>query len=261
MEPKLYFDGACEPRNPGGVATWGIVVQDGDSVIHRDCGLACVPYTPEATNNVAEYTALIRGLEWCLGNVPLTESLIVYGDSQLVVFQMLGKYAVRSPRVIPLYRKARSLASRFNKIRFEWVRREKNEAADKMSKAAYEQFRSESKRATTAARTTVSSMIPESGIIEQVLFYRNVGLSVIPVTGPHYTSARTHEERAKQSKAPLVQWIGYQSRFATDEEIESWFTKWPKANIGFVTGRISGVVVADFDSQDAVITAKAAGLP
>ncbi len=102
-------------------------------------------------------------------------------------------------------------------------------------------------------------MIPESGIIEQAIFYRNVGLSVIPVTGPHYTSARKQEERAKQSKMPLVQWMGFQSRFATDEEIESWFTKWPRANIGFVTGRISGVVVADFDSRDAVVAAKQQG--
>ena len=60
---EVYFDGLCEP-NPGGVATFGFVVKRDGKKIHEGHGLAGTPKTPQATNNVAEYTGLIRALEW-----------------------------------------------------------------------------------------------------------------------------------------------------------------------------------------------------
>ncbi len=49
------------------------------------------------------------------------------------------------------------------------------------------------------------------------------------------------------SKRPLVSWIEYQSRRSTEEEIHQWWQQYPNANIGIVTGKISGVVVIDLD--------------
>lgn len=93
----------------------------------------------------------------------------------------------------------------------------------------------------------------------KALFYRQCGLSVIPVRGKQYTYGENEEEKEKNSKAPLVKWTDYQKRFATEEEIEEWFDKWPLANIGFATGEVSGVVVVDFDSREAVLMAKEKG--
>ncbi len=106
-----YFDGLCEPVNPCGIAAWGVHVLDGAKIVHEDCGLACEPYSSMATNNVAEYTALIKALEFCAeyGMSDVT----VRGDSQLVIRQMNGVYSVKSPRVFSLYRKIMKVARRF----------------------------------------------------------------------------------------------------------------------------------------------------
>lgn len=133
-----YFDGACEPFNPGGVATWGVVIFKGDQIDHKDCGIACAPYTPQATNNYAEYTALIKALEFCLEKNFL--SLVVKGDSQLVIRQINGQYAVRSSNIMPLYKQAEALIKNFASIKFYWVPRGKNFLADEMSKKAYQDY-------------------------------------------------------------------------------------------------------------------------
>ena len=53
------------------------------------------------------------------------------------------------------------------------------------------------------------------------------------------------------TKTPLVQWKPYQSARAPWSQIETWYSQNPDANIGIVTGAISGIVVVDFDSQEA----------
>jgi len=65
--------------------------------------------------------------------------------------------------------------------------------------------------------------------------YASAGWSVIPV-----------EARGKR---PLVPWLEFQQRIATESEIASWFRKWPDANVGVVTGEVSQIVVVDVDPQ------------
>jgi len=52
-----------------------------------------------------------------------------------------------------------------------------------------------------------------------------------------------------RGKRPLIAWTEYQGRIACAEEIESWFQRWPHANVGIVTGRVSGLVVLDVDER------------
>ncbi|MFB6469657.1 MAG: ribonuclease HI [Vulcanisaeta sp. AZ3] len=142
----LYFDGACEPVNPGGVGTYGFVIYEEDSVIHRQGGIACEP-GPNCTNNVAEYTGLINGLRWILNHPKLgCDWLLVIGDSQLVIRHVLGRYRVRSERLKPLYDGVveilRDLRSRVE-VKFRWVRRELNEEADELTKEAYVKYMDE----------------------------------------------------------------------------------------------------------------------
>jgi len=68
------------------------------------------------------------------------------------------------------------------------------------------------------------------------LAYSERGFSVIPI---------------RPDKQPFIQWKEFQTRRATKEEIKKWFSQWPKANVGIVTGEISGVFVVDCDSQEA----------
>jgi ribonuclease HI len=81
-----FFDGACRPFNPGGVATWGIAVYDNDILVHEECGLACAPFSSAATKNYAEYTGHLKAMEYCLSR--RIAELVVKVDSPLVITQM-----------------------------------------------------------------------------------------------------------------------------------------------------------------------------
>lgn len=52
-----------------------------------------------------------------------------------------------------------------------------------------------------------------------------------------------------RDKRPLIKWLEYQQRLATEEEIDAWYRRWPAANVGIVTGAISGIVVLDIDPR------------
>lgn len=136
----VYFDGACEPINPKGIATYGYVVYRDNQKIAEGSGLACEPFSWNSSNNVAEYTALVKALEYLVENGLTDKQVVVRGDSQLVIRQMIGWYSVKSERIKPLYEKAVELASKFKEIEFEWIPREYNEEADNLSHKAYVKF-------------------------------------------------------------------------------------------------------------------------
>lgn len=72
--------------------------------------------------------------------------------------------------------------------------------------------------------------------IEQAAFeYLRRNWSVIPI--------RAHDKR------PAIRWLEYQHRLANEDEIQSWFKRWPDGNVGIVTGVISGLVVLDIDPK------------
>lgn len=133
MSPTLYFDGACEPRNPGGTATYGWLIVSNGTVLRSGRGVAA--QGEQATNNLAEYTALVEGLKALieLG----TESATIKGDSQLVINQITGVWHCNAANLRPLLQQVSDLASQLKSVRFLWVPREKNEQADQLSKEAY----------------------------------------------------------------------------------------------------------------------------
>jgi broad specificity phosphatase PhoE/ribonuclease HI len=87
-----------------------------------------------ATNNVAEYQGLIAGLDDA-AKVGATEAA-VFMDSKLVVEQMSGRWKVKHPGLIELNAQARKLASRFDRISYEWIPRERNKHADRLANEA-----------------------------------------------------------------------------------------------------------------------------
>lgn len=140
MTITIHFDGLCLPRNPGGVATYGFVAKRGAKILHEEGGLAAPPYSPEATNNVAEYTGVLKALEWAVNEGLTSDKLLVRGDSELVIRQLKGEYKVKSPSIVNLYNRVRELAGKFNSITFEWIPREKNMEADALTNRAYAEF-------------------------------------------------------------------------------------------------------------------------
>jgi ribonuclease HI len=129
----MHFDGACMPRNPGGVAAYGYQVLRDGRVVHEGHGLAAPP-GPGATNNVAEFTGLLEGLRWLKANG--ARDVLVRGDSDLVVETMSGKKSLRAPHLLPLRDEARRLLAQIDG-RLEWVPRERNAEADRLSRVGY----------------------------------------------------------------------------------------------------------------------------
>ncbi len=92
--------------------------------------------------------------------------------------------------------------------------------------------------------------------VDHALKYLKRGFSIVPMRGKPYSGSGSEEERLKNSKAPLVAWTEFQRRMPTEKEVRDWYVKWPNANLALITGMISGIVVADLDSEDAVERAK-----
>jgi ribonuclease HI len=92
----------------------------------------------ETTNNVAEYTAVIRGLERAL-ELGATEVLL-RSDSQLLINQLTGRYRVKTSHLQPLHRRVRELGARFDTIEYEHVRRERNTEADRLANLGVDRY-------------------------------------------------------------------------------------------------------------------------
>ena len=122
----MFFDG-CSKGNPGRAGAGAVIYDASNNEVFAESVFAGY----SATNNEAEYTGLILGLNTALKQ-GITE-LQVRGDSQLVIRQMQGKYKVNSPKLAPLYQCAVTLASKFSKIDYEHVYRDSNARADALS--------------------------------------------------------------------------------------------------------------------------------
>jgi ribonuclease HI len=72
-----------------------------------------------------------------MNNSDVSESITIKGDSQLVIYQIKGRYKVKAIKIMPLYQKVMSLISKFDDVRVEWIPREKNSEADKLTNYAY----------------------------------------------------------------------------------------------------------------------------
>lgn len=84
-----------------------------------------------SSHNVAEYHGLLVGLEHAL-DIGVTD-LTVYGDSDLVIGQMVGRSKVKAAHLKELHSRARALAGQFERIHFEWVPRTRNADADRVA--------------------------------------------------------------------------------------------------------------------------------
>jgi len=145
---------APEPAPPTGEPPAHLVVYvDGASSGNPGpCGAACVVKTPDgetvldrarafgpATNNVAEYQALLLGLETAAMLRP--RRLTIRSDAQLLVRQLAGRYKVRSPPLKPLHRRALEALDPFESVEIEHVGRAENAEADALARKALKKSR------------------------------------------------------------------------------------------------------------------------
>jgi probable phosphoglycerate mutase len=126
-----YIDGGAR-GNPG-PAGFGVRIEQPGGTLIEEFGEAI----GVATNNVAEYRALIAALEWARRHN--YSRVHVRSDSLLLVQQMRGVYRVKHPGLQPLHAKARLLAREIGHVTFEHVGRALNAHADRLANAAMDE--------------------------------------------------------------------------------------------------------------------------
>lgn len=134
---EVYFDGLCQPINPGGISCYAFIVKRDGMTVYSEYGVAGEPFSENSTNNVAEYTALAKALQWLLANNYSSQKVEVKTDSQLVANQLTGDYKVKSRRIMSLYKEVLFLKNKFQDIQIKWISRDKNREADKLTNIAY----------------------------------------------------------------------------------------------------------------------------
>lgn len=128
---RLHVDGASR-GNPGEAGFGVYVTAENGSEVASLYG-----YLGKATNNVAEYQALLHGLRFALARG--ASRVEVFSDSELLVRQIEGRYRVKSPGLQPLHREAQGLLARFERSRVAHVPRERNREADGLANRAVDE--------------------------------------------------------------------------------------------------------------------------
>lgn len=125
MTVVIHTDGGS--RNNPGDAGIGVVIAEGGAIVAE-----ISEFIGTATNNVAEYTAVIRALEWCVEAGRTGEPLAFRLDSKLVVEQVQGNWKVKEPSLRPFVERVRELAALFPSVTYTHVPRAENKEADRL---------------------------------------------------------------------------------------------------------------------------------
>lgn len=129
-EVEIYIDGASK-GNPGPSGVGIIICRDGEVIKNISS------FIGNTTNNVAEYTALIYGLQESL--ILNAEKLKVNSDSQLLCRQVNKVYKIKSPNILGLYNQVARLISAFKEVKINHIPRTQNLGADKLANRAIRQ--------------------------------------------------------------------------------------------------------------------------
>jgi ribonuclease HI len=134
-EYLAWFDGACEPVNPGGTASLGVVIKGEDgTVLLREHGV--VGKGKAMSNNVAEYAGVLHILKYLSSRPP--GRVKIHGDSNLVINQLSGRWRIKKGLYLPVATETKQLLAYLRglgwQINFFWIPREQNEECDALSK-------------------------------------------------------------------------------------------------------------------------------
>jgi ribonuclease HI len=128
---SIFTDGGA--RNNPGPAAIGVVVKNdqGETIFEMGKTIGF------ATNNEAEYEALIFALNWLKENPQTAENITFFLDSLLVVSQMNGKFKIKTPHIKILWQRAKTVEISLNKnVKYHLIPRDKNSRADLLLNSA-----------------------------------------------------------------------------------------------------------------------------
>ena len=130
MELTIFTDGASR-NNPGESGVGIYILRDGEPYAQ------IARYLGTTTNNIAEYTAAIIGLERAVQAGAKRVNL--FADSELMVKQLNGQYKVKNEGLKPLHAKVKELIARIGSVAVQYIPREKNKEADALANRAIDE--------------------------------------------------------------------------------------------------------------------------
>ncbi len=137
----LVFDGLFRriPNTPpdvhAGFMGYGWVIFKGNLPVATGHGV--VGRSKNATSGVAEYLAVLEGLEALCDMGLRDEVVVVSGDAKFIIDQVLGHSSISSPVIKPLYRQVMRLSRRFTNLHWKWTKRSRNRLADALTRHAF----------------------------------------------------------------------------------------------------------------------------
>ena len=142
----LQFDGLYRGapydlhlQGSAGFLCYGWVIWRSGTVIAR--GHGGYIRGKDASSNVAEYLALIEGMEALIDMGAQEDFVLISGDAKSIIEQMQGEAMVSAESIKPFYRKARKLAERFTRASWQWAPRRFNQQADALTRRALRQIK------------------------------------------------------------------------------------------------------------------------
>lgn len=130
---KLFFDGACSGNNTKHLVrkascAWAIY-DENDNLIKSDS--VRLEDSTSVTNNIAEWSGLLFGLKY-LHQEYMNYELQIYGDSQIVINQIIGEFQVKKDSLILLFNEAKEILSKCKAYNASWIPREQNSFCDSL---------------------------------------------------------------------------------------------------------------------------------
>jgi ribonuclease HI len=131
MKLLIQTDGASR-GNPGAAAYGFIIYKDGEVLKKEGKTLGIT------TNNIAEYTGLVRALEYLANEVKPEEvgELAIEADSQLMIRQLTGMYKVKNEGIKPLFNQIKAMLTEYENVEYKHIFREFNTEADLLGNLA-----------------------------------------------------------------------------------------------------------------------------
>jgi ribonuclease HI len=131
-----WFDGACEPFNPGGTASFGAIIKDeAGTILLKEHGL--VGRGEAMSNNVAEYAGVLHILKYLAPRRP--GRVTTHGDANLVINQLNGKWRIKKGLYLSIAIETRQLLAHLREhgwqINLRWIPRDQNEERDALSRS------------------------------------------------------------------------------------------------------------------------------
>ena len=130
---EAFFDGACEPYNPGGTMAYGACINCNGTQVWSHSGLNTTRGI-DSSNNMAEYAGLYIVLKYFINKNLVKHDITIFGDSALVIKQMTGQWRInKSTKSFKIATACKQLLEKFTNLTLVWIPSIQNQEADALT--------------------------------------------------------------------------------------------------------------------------------